>query len=147
VDDFPIPNEESLLANMLNNTPLGLSEHAEDWSKLFDVTKEPRDTDLIKRLERNKSEQRRAKKISDQIDEIHTILKNSSFPLVSNSKYHILHGCEQYIKNLEEALSKLPSDPPSSVSSRKKNINETDISSDFKTDYYNSFENSLLIVQ
>ena len=141
--DFEMANEYPL-SSILQSTPLGLSEFAEDWSEIFNEKNKDPDPELIKRLERNRSEQRRAKKISQQIDEIHSLLKNSSFPLESTSKLHILYGCEKYIKELEHKINKIGHERILSTLPTKRNLSDTYPNIEFKSDYVISFEYSII---
>lgn len=50
---------------------------------------------------------RRAHLITDQIESLKRVLELSNFPLKSSSKYHVLAGCDEYIKQLKQKKKSL----------------------------------------
>jgi PAS domain-containing protein len=55
-----------------------------------------------KRARRNTREQKRAAKINEQIEMLKQLLQDAGYPMKSTSKYHVLYGCEKYMKELAE---------------------------------------------
>mmetsp|Transcript_18485 Transcript_18485/g.24426 ORF Transcript_18485/g.24426 Transcript_18485/m.24426 type:complete len:372 (+) Transcript_18485:275-1390(+) len=98
-----------------------------------------------KRLARNQREQKRAHKIAQVIEELKDILVASSFPLKSNSKYHVLTACEDMIRSLElrvqsyEMEKQLRMAVQRSYHSRINNVQE-ERSMEIEVDYYDSFK-------